>query len=48
MEHYAELDVSLHATAVYIIDERGRVVIESKFPVNHKQLPVSSDHKLLH
>ncbi len=32
MEHYAGLDVSLRATGVCVIDERGRVVIESKIP----------------
>ncbi len=32
MEHYAGLDVSLRATGVCVIDERGRVVIESKDP----------------
>jgi transposase len=32
MEHYAGLDVSLHMTAVCVIDERGRVVIEGKVP----------------
>jgi transposase len=32
MEHYAGLDVSLWATAVCVIDERGRVVIERKIP----------------
>jgi hypothetical protein len=30
MEHYAGLDVSLRLTAVCVIDERGRVVSESK------------------
>jgi hypothetical protein len=32
MEHYTWLDVSLQATAVCVIDKRGRVVIESKVP----------------
>jgi transposase len=32
MEHYAGLDVSLKLTAVCVIDERGRVVAESKVP----------------
>jgi len=30
MEHYAGLDISLRLTAVCVIDERGRVVSESK------------------
>jgi transposase len=32
MEHYAGLDVSLQMTAVCVIDERGRVVLEGKVP----------------
>jgi transposase len=32
MEYYAGLDVSLRLTAVCVIDERGRVVSESKVP----------------
>jgi hypothetical protein len=41
MEHYAGLDVALRATAVCVIDERGRAVIEGKFRVNPTRLPTS-------
>ena len=32
MEHYVGLDVSLQMTAVCVIDERGRGVLEGKVP----------------
>jgi hypothetical protein len=44
MEHYAGLDVSLRATAVCVINERGRVIIEGKISVNRAQLPPFSNH----
>ena len=30
MEHYAGLDVSLRLTAICVLDERGRVLLEGK------------------
>ena len=38
MEHYAGLDVSLELTSVCIVDERGRIICETKVPSDPEAL----------